>query len=326
MTTDLVLARGEGLSKALAWSRMTAGDRRTRATAACHERNSVELWDLTEAYLLLHGNQGTALSSHTQRNYRSAINRLIKDWLDEDLRKPRPDAAAAWLRTLQHQGIAHKDGRTTGMKAATLGIHLAAVRTLYAALRWTGTTIADPFKDVHRPRDPVPAWEKRRPYSKEEMKKVLAHAEGPHRTMVLLGAHAGLRAAEMMDLLWNDVDLKRREVVVQHGKGDKKRTVPLTGTLTAQLDRTPVTERVGRVLPWPDRFKAHYEMKMLARRAGVPALGLHALRHYAGTMVVSMPGGSMETAARMLGHQQIETTRVYVAWSDESLRDVLKDL
>jgi len=30
-------------------------------------------------------------------------------------------------------------------------------------------------------------------------------------------------------------------------------------------------------------------------------------------------GASLETAARLLGHTHIETTRVYVKWSDDSL-------
>ena len=323
MTTELALYRGEGLSKAEVWRKMATDERRRKVIAACQDRDLTILWDLTESYLILHSAQGIALSACTRRNYRAALKRLLSDWTEEEVREPRPDAGASWLAHLKEQGYTRKNGRTYGMKPATLGIFLAAVRTLYAALRWAGATKADPFRDVHRPRDPIPTWEKRQPYSEDDVRKILQVASGPHKTMVLLGAHAGLRASEMMALRWESIDLRRKQLTVESGKGGKKRTVPMTPTLATHLDSVPREQQTGPVLPWADRFKAHYEMKLLAKEAAVDPLGLHALRHYAGTRLVAS-GGSMEMAARMLGHQQIETTRIYVAWADESLRKALE--
>ncbi|MFT2720330.1 site-specific integrase [Deinococcus sp. A31D244] len=61
------------------------------------------------------------------------------------------------------------------------------------------------------------------------------------------------------------------------------------------------------------------------QRAGRRALrdrGWHAFRHYAGTRLVRQTG-SLEHAARHLGHASLETTRVYAKWSDTALPDAL---
>jgi len=77
------------------------------------------------------------------------------------------------------------------------------------------------------------------------------------------------------------------------------------------------------VLPYRDRRTAWKRLKAVALRAGVPWLGVHALRHTAGTEIVRATG-DLEIAARLLGHQQLETTRIYVQWSDDRLKDTLK--
>src|SRR5437763_15542135 len=96
---------------------------------------------------------------------------------------------------------------------------LAAGRALYAALNWAGATEAAPFAATKARRDPVPAWEKRAPYTPEEVAALLARAEGADRLMVLLGAHAGLRVSEALALTQADLQSDRRHLRVRLGKG-----------------------------------------------------------------------------------------------------------
>jgi len=64
-------------------------------------------------------------------------------------------------------------------------------------------------------------------------------------------------------------------------------------------------------------------MKVVCEKAGVEYRSVHSLRHTAGTWLVGEGEGSLEDAARQLGHSSIETTRIYIAWSDQSLRKAL---
>ena len=49
---------------------------------------------------------------------------------------------------------------------------------------------------------------------------------------------------------------------------------------------------------------------------------LSNVRHYAGTRLLQQTR-SLEHVARHLGHAQIETSRIYAKWSDETLREAL---
>jgi len=53
----------------------------------------------------------------------------------------------------------------------------------------------------------------------------------------------------------------------------------------------------------------------LARAAGVPYRGVHALRHACGTRLMREKK-DLEVVARMLGHSSLETARIYAKWDD----------
>jgi integrase/recombinase XerC len=63
-------------------------------------------------------------------------------------------------------------------KPATVRVKLAAARALYAALRWSGATTADPFSDAKPGKDLTPAWEKREAYSLHEVQWLTKVADG----------------------------------------------------------------------------------------------------------------------------------------------------
>jgi integrase/recombinase XerC len=302
------------------WVGLTDSERRRAALVACTQRDAAALWSLTEAYLALHGKAGGGLSRLTRAQYAVGIKRLLTDWAHEDLRKPRRDAAALWLRHMETHGVQSKDGTWRGLKPGSVQVYLAAARMFYAALRWAGATTADPFADVRPAPDKVAKWDKRQPYTDSEVAQLVAAAEPQDALVILLGAHAGLRISEILDLRWEDVDLRRRILVVRHGKGGKLRQVPLSETLVQHLRE--VASSSGSVLPYRDRKNAWRRLRTVATAAGVPWLGLHALRHTAGTRIYRETESETITA-HFLGHQQLETSRIYAKFSDKRLIKVV---
>ena len=51
-------------------------------------------------------------------------------------------------------------------------------------------------------------------------------------------------------------------------------------------------------------------------------LGLHALRHSAGTNLLRS-GRSLQDVARHLGHASVATAEIYAKWADDSLKKIL---
>lgn len=315
MDTQIALYTGNDVERTRAWATMPPDERRRRAVEACQMKDATALWELTESHLVLHGPMHANMSPNTRGTYRRAIRTLVLAWREENLLHPRRDAGGLWVSEMQRAALA----------PSTITLRLAAARALYAALRWAGATTDDPLRDTKSPRDPVPPWEKRQPYAPEEIESLLRAAAPADTVLVLLGAHAGLRASEAMALRWADVDLERRELVVQAGKGGKKRTVPLSRRIVRALRqlRDAETSDYVYVLPYRTRKRAWERIRNLAEHAGVEPRGLHSLRHAAGTRLAKQTG-DLQMTARLLGHAQLETTRIYSKWSDDNLRHAVE--
>ena len=323
---------GSTLDRADRWAGLAEDARRREAVRAASEHDQAALWDLTQSWLINFGRKGSSLSPRTLERYRvsllaqdadrprslSPTTALLEAWKQENLLHPSRMAATRWLRSLE----------AAGARPSTVQVMLAAARSLYAALRSAGATEADPFKDAHAGKDPVPAHEKRGEYSPAEVQRLLARADGDdEHLLIMLGAYGGLRAAEMVGLRWADVDLDAGRLMVKRGKGGKRRTIPLAPLLADALREAARPSAFVLALE-PERQTAGIagtryraairRLKRACLRAGVPPRGLHALRHSAGTRLYEQ-SGDVELVSRLLGHESIATSTIYIKRSDKKL-------
>jgi integrase len=320
-TTALVpYTGGDALTRMDVWASLPDDELKRRAVEACRDHDAPALWGLTEAYLLAHGRHGAKISPHTLRNYKQGIGSLLDAWTGVDLLKPHRKAPERWLRGLE-----------SVENAATVRIRLAAARALYKALRDAGATSGDPFKDVTVTPNTTAPEQQRGPYPPEAIEKLIATARGDDLALVLLGAHAGLRLAEILALRWDDVDDPAATLTVRAGKGNKTRVVHLSARL-AQALRTlretrpgVVGERGVYVIPYGSQRSARRRLDLLCGLAGVAYQGAHALRHSAGTKIYALTG-KLEMVQRHLGHATITTSQIYAHWGDEKLTDAVRGL
>jgi len=153
------------------------------------------------------------------------------------------------------------------------------------------------------------------------------------KAMVLLMALGGLRKSEVLGLELADLDPTRGTVLVRQGKGGRQR-VCCVGRLfftvveRYQLEERPPTDtpRLFVVLKGSHRGQplsvtgvntivAHHR-----RLAQTPDLTCHRLRHTCLTMLREA-GMSLEALQQQAGHRNINTTRVYLHLSNQTLRD-----
>ena len=319
------------LEHARSWAELSESELRRRAMLAANERDETELWNLTRAYLFLHGAKGGSVSKHTLKAYRRGVLDLLESWQHENLIRPSRDAGVLYIRKLETE----PNPRTNKpLSAASVEVKLAAARTLYKALRWSGATEAIPFEDVKPASDLTPAWEKRKPYTTSEVERLLGAARQlPAETvMILLGAHAGLRISEMVSLEWSDILWEQRQIRVL-GKGGKRATVSMSTRLEGALQtlrETPDKRKRSKrsphsVLPWGD-IRARERFRDVCKAAGVTysEKAVHGLRHGAGTRYYAQTKDLGRVAAH-LRHGNIQTTRIYAKLADDSIKDDLKD-
>ena len=332
----LQLYQGSPTERAVRLASSSQEDLRREAAQACNARDADKLWALTDAYLTLHGSKGSRVSERTRESYKRGLQDLLRDWTHENLLRPSRDAGVVWIRELEQRPVTHPqtgepkrdmNGDIKTLGPATVQVKLAAARTLYKALRWAGATQAAPFENVKVAKDPVPAWEKRGAYTPDEVEQLLSVAETVDKVMVLLGAHAGLRIAEISALRWNDVDWRAGEVVVRKGKGGKTARVAMTRRLKEALQKCPraAQEENSHVLPYR-AYRARERFQKLCLRAGVPYEGreVHGLRHGAGTRVYRQ-FNDLARVAQHLRQASVDTARRYAKMADREIHEGIEE-
>ena len=137
----------------------------------------------------------------------------------------------------------------------------------------------------------------------------------------------GIRIGELVKLNINDVDFRTYKIVI-NGKGNKQRIVKMNGCAATRLklyidkriDDNPALFVMNRK-PY-DRLAisgARAILKRIAKEAGVTQrIYPHALRTKFATDL-SKHGAPIEHVASLLGHENINTTRIYSLTSKEEL-------
>ncbi len=126
-----------------------------------------------------------------------------------------------------------------------------------------------------------------------------------------------------MELTWDHIDLRRREITVV-GKGGKRRSVPINDNLMAVLESWS-RDREGRL--FPDYTPNQVSMRFLrrAREVGLPeGVTIHSLRATFTGHLIDI-GVDIYTVSRLLGHSSVKVTeRYYLAPNPDQARTAVE--
>jgi integrase/recombinase XerD len=159
----------------------------------------------------------------------------------------------------------------------------------------------------------------------EEELRFLDHAyarDGRTGVMLQTLLETGMRTSELVQLRIEDVSLAERVVIIRHGKGGKRREVPLRRELVQLLGLHIGTRRAGPLFasrqqgsgPVPHtltRQRVGQVVRGVARAAGIAKrVYPHLLRHTMATRLLAR-GMQITDLQHFLGHASIVTTRHY---------------
>lgn len=133
----------------------------------------------------------------------------------------------------------------------------------------------------------------------------------------LLMLYAGLRISEVAHLDWADLDVDGGVMFVRNGKGNKDRALPLHRRIIAELQRTNVAERRGRVVGLSLGGLRHIFQRWL-RSEGLH-ISAHQLRHTFATRLL-WAGADLRQIQELLGHESLATTEKYLGLNTERTR------
>ena len=147
------------------------------------------------------------------------------------------------------------------------------------------------------------------------------------RAIIVTLVDTGLRASELCDLLIRDYDRERGSLYVRDGKWGKERTVYagdatkrmiwryLLGRKDAKPNDPLFATASGRRM---DRNNLRQTLQRIGGRGGVVNVTVHRFRHtYAITFLRN--GGSPLVLQELLGHEKLDTVRIYTALAEIDL-------
>ena len=150
-------------------------------------------------------------------------------------------------------------------------------------------------------------------------------------TMLLVAYRHGLRASELCDLEWSQVDFNGATLHVRRAKNGKAATHPIRGDemralrkLQREAPKSPFVFVNERGAPFsPDGF--NWLVKRTGQKAGLPfQVHAHMLRHSAG---YKLAGDGHDTRAIQdyLGHRNISNTVRYTELSPTRFKNFWRD-
>jgi len=168
---------------------------------------------------------------------------------------------------------------------------------------------------------------------KKLIKATAANRYG-HRdsTMVLLAYRHGLRASELVDLRWEQVDLKSAVLHVRRVKAGSPATHPLTGDELRALRRLEREQEPRSPFVFVNERGTPFAVRgfqvMVDRAAQAAELGIkvhpHMLRHSCGYKLAN-DGVDTRTIQAYLGHKSIQHTVRYTELAPTRFRSLFRD-
>ena len=247
-------------------------------------------------------------SQNTENNYQWAVNSFVKACGDKEVTKITQDHIKMWRRYMQQNHY-------------TIGAVNAYLYRLRLLLRWVSkkevlAIIPDEIL--------IPKKEKKLPktLTKAQMGVLIANAEPREKAMILLMYSSGIRVGELCQIKIQDIV---GNIVKVRGKGRKERLAFIDPSAMEAIKRYLIT----RNDPCPYLFytkkksgmsvsTAMDRIKKLSRECGIPAT-CHVFRHTFATDMIREGCGAFHLQ-KMLGHEHISTTQMYVHLNDQDIQ------
>ncbi len=150
--------------------------------------------------------------------------------------------------------------------------------------------------------------------------------------IVKLILFAGLRVGEIIQLRMNDIILEERKgsVIVREGKGTKRREIPLNmKARKALLDYLAIRPDIvsddlflGQRNEGVQSKTIQRAVQRFAKKADIQNVTPHTLRHSFAKALIDA-GVSLEKVATLLGHSNLNTTRIYTTPGEQDLVDAV---
>jgi len=157
-------------------------------------------------------------------------------------------------------------------------------------------------------------------FSQDQIQALYQVANLEEKAILNIGYGCGLRVQEMSDLNKEDIRFSENLVIVQKGKNNKRRLVPISDKIKTELEEfifsnEKKTNEIfvhskGQRMQTGTLNKRLKKAKLNLNETELNTIGIHNLRHSIATHLLQN-GMKLEQVQKFLGHSHIESTEIY---------------
>jgi len=147
--------------------------------------------------------------------------------------------------------------------------------------------------------------------------------------------YTGIRRAELLNIDWNDFNLEKNTLLIRSGKGNKDRIIPIHKSLIPLIEsylnqRLPLKNNAlfigeaGRrlcITSFTDMLRMYLRLSGLAKKG----YSAHSFRHSFATHLIES-GADIFKVQRLLGHQSLDTTKIYINFNSSQMAKAVNKL
>ncbi len=144
--------------------------------------------------------------------------------------------------------------------------------------------------------------------------------------IVITYLNTGARRSELLNpnLSWEDIDFDKKQILL-HGKGKRKRYIPLNKICIDQFNEMKEEDREHPFLYTPDYYS--HKIQEYYKPAKIQGATLHSLRKTFGSILIQYGKADIYTVSKLLGHFSVTVTeKYYVDLLDDNLRSSVSAL
>ena len=186
-----------------------------------------------------------------------------------------------------------------------------------------------PISKITKPREPSGRVRFLSDDERERLLNACKASDNPFLyVVVVLAISSGMRQSEIMNLTWQQVDLKRKQIILEKTKNKTCRTIPLASLaldlLLEHLQECQLHHHLlfpGKIAGKPMDLRKAWISAL--KQAGIKDFRFHDLRHSAASYL-AMSGCSLVEIGVLLGHKRLEVTKRYAHLSQKHISKIVE--
>jgi integrase len=216
-----------------------------------------------------------------------------------------------------------KTARSKQVSPASVNRELACFKHMFTkAIEWN-MAVDNPVKKVRMFRENPGRI---RYLTKPEAQQLLNECAEHLRPIVILALYTGMRLGEILNLKWENIDIRQKSIYIQTTKSGYSRDIPMAEPVYFALGRVPkISEYVFCKKDGTRIQDIRTAFNNAIKRAQIEDFRFHDLRHTFASHLV-MNGADLMTVKELLGHRTISMTLRYAHLSPEHKRKAVESL